>query len=280
MPVLRRDVDPYLLTKLPWFAPPLCRLGLATRGNTHLDIADVYHALDRGVNFLNWCGQPDALSGAIASLGARRSEVALCVQFEARTAVDADKELRQILQELRTDYVDVLTFYYVEAASEWDEIAAAGGALEYCRAAQRRDAVRRLGLTSHQRPLAAQIARSGLIDLLMIRYNAAHRGAEQDVFPVTGPANLPVVVYTCLRWGALLQQTPDDPTGFRPPSAPDWYRFDLQAPAATVALMAPDNRQELDEDLQVLQSGPLTAAEYDVLASHGQRVRRHAGSFP
>ncbi len=45
--------------------------------------------------------------------------------------------------------------------------------------------------------------------------------------------------------------------------------------------MAPENRQELDEDLQVLAaSAPLSAEEYRVLAEHGQRVRRHAGQFP
>jgi hypothetical protein len=48
-----------------------------------------------------------------------------------------------------------------------------------------------------------------------------------------------------------------------------------------VALMAPDNRKELEEDLTVLDApGPLSAAEYERLAAHGQRVRRHGGSFP
>jgi aryl-alcohol dehydrogenase-like predicted oxidoreductase len=125
------------------------------------------------------------------------------------------------------------------------------------------------------------MAGSGLLDLLMIRYNAAHRGAESDIFPVTVQRGLPVIVYTCLRWGALLRGTPEDPPGFVLPSAPAWYRFSLQHPAVTVALMAPENRAELDEDLQVLrQAEPLSDAEYAQLAAHGQRVRRHAGSFP
>src|SRR5262249_25942684 len=92
---------------------PVCRLGLATRGSGHLTPADVHHALERGVNFLNWCGTPDALSRTVAELGPRRRKVIVCVQFEARTAPDAEREFRQILRELRTDYVDVLTFYYV-----------------------------------------------------------------------------------------------------------------------------------------------------------------------
>ena len=161
------------------------------------------------------------------------------------------------------------------------KLGPSGGALEYCRTAQRDGQVRLLGLTSHQRPLAAHVARSGLIDLLMIRYNAAHRGAEQEVFPITDALGMPVVVYTCLRWGALLEPTPDDPPDFVVPRAPDWYRFALQHPSVAVALMAPDNRQELLEDLQALEApSPLSAEHYERLAAHGQRVRRHAGSFP
>jgi predicted aldo/keto reductase-like oxidoreductase len=258
---------------------PVCRLGLATRGGG-LSAADVRHAVGRGINFLNWCGSPDALSQAIAEMGPRRREVVICVQFEARTAEAARAELGQILRELRTDNVDVLTFYYVEAAREWEQIIGPG-ALEFCNQARQEGRVRMLGVTSHQRPLAAEMARSGLLDLLMIRYNAAHRGAEKEVFPVTAALGMPVVAYTALRWGALLRPTPDDPPGFEVPRAPLWYRFALQNPAATVVLMASESRAELQEDLTVLEApGPLSTAEYEALAAHGQRVRRHAGRFP
>ncbi|HLJ98130.1 MAG TPA: aldo/keto reductase [Gemmataceae bacterium] len=260
---------------------PVCRLGLATRGETELRAEDILYAIEQGVNFLNWCGVPDGLRDAIADLGPRKREVVVCVQFEARTAKAARDELRQTLDALRSDYVDILTFYYVEEPAEWREIIAPGGALEYCRQAQRDGQVRLLGLTSHQRPLAAEAARSGLLDLLMIRYNASHRSAEQEVFPVTDRHGVPVVVYTCLRWGALLRSTAEDPPEFIVPSAPAWYRFALQHPSVTVALMAPDNRAELEEDLTVLQTPePLPAAEYDRLAAHGQRVRKYAGQFP
>ncbi len=279
------DKCSFLHTTLPWArgaaARTVCRLGLATRGDNALAPADVLHAIDRGIDFLNWCGNPDALSETIAHLGHRREQVMVCVQFEARTAAEAKEELARILDQLRTDYVDVLTFYYVEAAEEWEQIRGPAGALEYCLEAQRAGRVRLLGLTSHQRPLAAGIARGGELDVLMIRYNAAHRGAEEDVFPTTQARGMPVVVYTCLRWGALLRGTREDPPGFVPLRPPAWYRFALQHPAVTVALMAPSNRSELDEDLAVLEApGPLSPEEYELLAAHGRRVRRHAGQFP
>jgi predicted aldo/keto reductase-like oxidoreductase len=263
------------------FGKPVCRLGLATRGDTGLTEADVMAALDHGVNFLNWPGGEDPLSRVVSGLGSRREQVVVCVQFEARRAADAAAELGAILAALHTDYIDVLTFYYVEELAEWEEITGPGGALGYCQSAQRDGAVRKLGLTTHQRPLAAKAARSGLLHVLMIRYNAAHRGAEREVFPVTDVLGMPVITYTSLRWGALLRPTPADPPGFAVPPAPAWYRWVLQSPSVAVALMAPANRAELDEDLNVLRAdGPLSAEEYERMAEHGSRVRRHAGNFP
>jgi predicted aldo/keto reductase-like oxidoreductase len=274
-------VAPFFRRPAAAFGKPACRLGLTSRGDGRLTTDDVHLALARGVNFLNWPGSDDPLGRAIAGLGPLRERVVVCAQFEARTAAEAASELRTMLTALRTDYVDVLTFYYVEQRGEWEELIGPGGAYEYCLAARRDGLVRRLGLTTHQRPLAAEVARSGRLDLLMIRYNAAHRGAEREVFPVTDALGMPVIAYTALRWGALPRPTPSDPPGFAVPSAPSWYRFVLQCPSVAVALMAPHDRAELEEDLAVLDSaGPLPADEYDRLAEHGRRVRRHAGGFP
>ncbi|MGP0062687.1 MAG: aldo/keto reductase [Isosphaeraceae bacterium] len=280
--------SPYLTGPADRFGKPFCRLGLASRGDrSGLSPDDVLYAIDCGVNFLNWPGEADTPGGAdgvshaIAGLGALRESLVVCVQFGARTAGEAAAELRSILATLRTDYIDVLTFYYVERPDEWQDLIGPGGALGYCQAAKRDGVIRSLGVTSHQRPLAAQMARSGLLDVLMIRYNAAHRGAEREIFPHTDAIGMPVIAYTALRWGALLHATPADPPGFEVPRAPDWYRFVLQSPSVTVALAAPSTRSELDEDLKVLRSpGLIPETEYVLLAEHGERVRRHAGRFP
>lgn len=280
-------LSPFLMTPAAAFGIPVCRLGLASHGQTALTPDDILYALERGVNFLSWPGEAegpdaaDAYSAAIASLGSLRSGIAVCVQFGARTAAEAAGELRSILATLHSDYIDVLTLYYVERPEEWREVTGAGGALGYLRDAQRDGAIRRLGITSHQRRLAADIARSGLIDALMIRYNAAHRGAEHDIFPHSDASGVPVIAYTALRWGGLLRPTPADPPGFAVPLAPEWYRFVLQSRSVAVTLAAPHSRAELEEDLEVLQApGPLLQEEYDRLAAHGARVRKHAGRFP
>jgi aryl-alcohol dehydrogenase-like predicted oxidoreductase len=276
----------FLITRA--FGQSICRLGLASYPGTALTPNDVHAALERGINFLSWLGLADAsylsdddpIPAAIASLGVLRRSVVVCVQFGARTKKDAATELRSVLSRLGTEFIDVVTLYYVERPTEWEQITAPDGALPYLQDAKRAGTVRHIGITSHQRPLAATMAASGLLDTIMIRYNAAHRGAEREVFPVTQARALSVISYTALRWGALLQSSPDDPPGFVVPSPTAWYRFVLQHPAVAVTLCGPQTRAELDEDLRVLDAtGPLTDSEYAALAAHGDRVRIHAGSF-
>lgn len=258
------------------------RLGLATRGNTSLEADQIDIAINRGVNYLNWCGHADGMSRAINRMvPQQRSKVVVAVQLLARTAGAARREIKEMLGTLGTGYIDAVTYYYVEHAEEWEQIRGPDGAAAALAEAKADGTVRCTGLTSHQRPLVANIAGEGGIDLLMIRYNAAHRGAEKELFPLTTARRIPVITYTAVRWGALMRPTPDDPKGFTPPRAPAWYRFALCHPAVTVVLMAPDGGDELAEDLMLIDDWKgITKSEYRALCDHGERVYRHAGSFP
>ena len=153
--------------------PPACRLGLATRGTSKLDVRDVRAAIDRGINYLNWCGHPDGLSRAISELGSQRDEVVIAWQIMARDAERAGPELDAALKELQTDRIDIVTLYYIESDAEWAGIKAPDGALSAVEAAKSDGRVRIVGLTSHQRKLAAKWAATDRLDMLMLRYNAA-----------------------------------------------------------------------------------------------------------
>jgi predicted aldo/keto reductase-like oxidoreductase len=261
--------------------PGLRRLALATRGNTHLKSEDVLFALERGIDFWNWCGYEDGMSQALRDLGKDRGQVAVMTQIEALTWNQAEQKFEEALAILGTDYLDIVTFYYLETREEWEEIRGPGGALGYLREQESRCRLRRIGITSHQRRLAASIAESGEVDLLMIRYNAAHRGAEQDIFPTTDRRGVPVVAYTGVRWGALLEPIPGHPEEGPPPTAPECYRFALSNPSVGAVLMAPDNRAELVENLTLLDRWePLTPEEDERMRMWGDRVRATAGSFP
>ena len=266
--------------------PAVPRLGIATRGNTVLDPDDVHFAIERGVRYFNWCGKPDGLSRAMSELRGRRPEIVFATQLKARTADEANRELDWVLTETGRDRLDVGTLYYLESDEEWRGIVGPGGAWEALVDRRRSGDLGLLGLTSHQRHLAASWALersedgTRRLDMLMIRYNAAHTGADEDIFPVTQGLGLPVVTFTGLRWRDLLRGTPEDPPGFKPPAAADCYRFCLAHPAVSVTLAAPNGRAELEEALRALDSpGAPSAGWMQSMREHGQRVHRHAREF-
>ncbi len=52
---------------------------------------------------------------------------------------------------------------------------------------------------------AGQLAEESPLDLFMIRYNAAHPGAERDIFPHLARRQPAVVAYTATSWRKLLK---------------------------------------------------------------------------
>ena len=110
------------------------------------------------------------------------------------------------------------------------------------------------------------------IDILMVRYNAAHRGAEQDVFPhLPGERPPGVTTYTATRWGQLLQAK-KMPPGESPMSAADCYRFALSSPHVDLCLVGPKSEQEMDEALTVLDNEPFSGEELARIHRIGDHV--------
>jgi hypothetical protein len=93
----------------------------------------------------------------------------------------------------------------------------------------------------------------------MIRYNAAHPGAEVDIFPKLPEGRHTVVAYTATCWRRLLKR----PKGWQGdvPTAGDCYRFCLSSPHVDVVLTGPKTVAQLRDNLAALEQGPLDADE-------------------
>jgi len=104
----------------------------------------------------------------------------------------------------------------------------------------------------------------------MIRYNAAHPGAEKDVFPHLARRRPAVIAYTATSWRKLLRA----PRGWteRPATAGECYRFCLSSPFVDVVLCSPANADQLREDLGAAARGPLDAGEMDFMRRLGRAV--------
>ena len=98
----------------------------------------------------------------------------------------------------------------------------------------------------------------------------AHRKAEEQVLPAAHAVGLPVVAFTCTRWGSLLKGHPQWPTVA--PTAVDCYRYALAHPAVQVALTAPATLSQLQKNLSTLNAPPLAKTEIKHWQVYGDLV--------
>ena len=243
----------------------LFRLGLAC--NYGIDEAGVRVAMDRGVNFFLWTMKNKPFRSPLAeAISSRRDSVSVIGYanlgwFGWGVRSGAEK----LLKELKTDYLDTYLLGWLGITSAWT--SSTEKELVHLRESGK---VRAIGCSIHNRERAGQLAATSPLDLLMIRYNAAHPGAERDIFPHRRETKPTILAYTATRWGKLLRR----PKGWEGQvmTAGDCYRFQLSNPHVDLALTGPASRTELEQNLDALQKGPLTPEEDKWMREFGKKV--------
>lgn len=242
------------------------RLGLAL--NYGMNEAGLRYALERGVNYIYWLplgngGTTPALREAL-----KRDRERYVVATGPRIGFfggSVRRAAERALKVLGTDYLDIYQLHWLGRMSAWTD-----GTLRELLKLKEEGKVRAIGISIHDRPRAGRMAEEAPLDLFMIRYNAAHPGAERDIFPHLAKRKPAVVAYTATAWRRLLQR----PRGWdgQVPTAGHCYRFCLTHPNVDVVLTGPANPAQLDENLAALEAGPLSESELQWMRGFGQVV--------
>lgn len=247
------------------FGRRVFRLGLS--GSFGLDEAGCREALKR-VQYVFWSPRMRALTPALRDALAldREQYVVSAGPLFGYFPGSVRRAVEEALRTLRIDRLDVFQLYWLGKMS-----AFTGAVQEEMVRLREEGKVHVLGASIHDRPRAGKLAEDSILDLLMIRYNAAHPGAEQDVFPHLSRRHPVVVSYTATAWRKLLRC----PRGWKGtvPTAGDCYRFCLSSPHVDVVLTGPRNTAELRENLAALDKGPLSQQEMEEIRAFGSAVR-------
>ena len=232
----------------------------------------IEEAVDQGVNYLYWGSiRRPAFGRAIRSVARRdRSRVVVTVQSYSRVAALLAPSIEIALRRTGLGYFDFLLL------GMWNRppFSALVDAAQRLKA---RGLVRHLMMSTHNRPSLQGHFREfergeSPFDAFMLRYNAVHRGAEQDVFPHLPAARKPAILaYTATRWGHLCDPA-KMPAGEAPPPARDCYRFALSNPSVDMVLCGPKNREQMQEALRALDAGPLAPDEMKRLQRIGDHI--------
>ncbi len=230
----------------------------------------IYKAVDEGLNYFFAFGIDGQMMSVMRDV-LKRDREKYVVATGAYNFIFGYFNLRRTLEkrlrQLRTDYIDAFLFLGVLKEKEFPEKVRA----ELARFKEE-GKVRSIGLSTHNRKFAGQLAAEGAVDVLMIRYNAAHRGAEQDIFPYLDEHKPDVLGYTATRWSYLLRKPRSWPKEGRIPTAGMCYRFVLSHPKVHVCLTAPTNVKQLKENIDSLRQGPLNEEEMDFMRKFGDAV--------
>ncbi|MBI1923643.1 aldo/keto reductase [Candidatus Poribacteria bacterium] len=234
---------------------PAQPLGLA--GNPQMEEGCVATAYDAGVNYFFFYNL--SFDTLIAELKPplstkNRESIVVATGSESRNPRALRTYLSQVRHQLEVDIIDVFYAEYVAPGEDMEALFGPGGVFDELHRWKAQGLIRYVGATAHNRSLAVKLIESGQIKVLMHRYNMAHRGAEERVLPAALAAGIPVVAFTCTRWGSLLAGHPewDGPA----PSAADCYRYVLHHPAVHLALTAPTTVAQLKENLATLKTTP------------------------
>lgn len=255
----------WLTRDVPRLGRCIHRVGIAC--NFGMDASAFNAALDAGINYVFWTPKMRTITPVLRdALQRDRDRIVLATgPTFSFFGGSLQKGTDHILRTLKIDQIDILQQFWLGKMGA--ETAATADALDELKASGK---VRMVGTSIHDRPRAGQLARDQTFDMLMVRHNAAHPGAESDIFPHVSPAHTMVTSYTATRWRKLLKR----PKGWSGPvpTAADCYRFSLSRPEIDVTLMGVASTAQLHENLTGLANGPMQAEEDAWMREFGRVV--------
>ncbi len=240
------------------------RLGISSGYGVPGEALD--RAFDRGVNYIYWGSRrTDSFGAALRRLRPQRDRFVLVIQSYTRVARLMARSLESALRALDFDYADILLL------GMWNK-PVPPRILDAARALRARGRARFLAVSTHTRTLVPRIAVQHDFDVVHFRYNAAHPGAEIDIFPHLSDSDRPgLVAFTATSWGMLLGTASLVlrlvkgahllPKNEPYPTATDCYRYVLSRPEVDVCLTGPANAAQMDQALEALVRGPMSEEE-------------------
>jgi aryl-alcohol dehydrogenase-like predicted oxidoreductase len=220
---------------------------LRTHGHDKQAYELINKAIDLGITYLE---SARAYSGSESYYGKalreRRKEIFLASKSHARDRKGALQHLRETLENMKTDHLDLWQVHDVRTEEDVEEICGPGGALEAFQEARDKGFVRFLGITGHHDPaILLRCMERFNFDTVLIPVNPAepvYMSFIEEVIPVARGKGMGIVgmkVYfrglaTKLPWFVSLEP---------------FYRYALSKPITT-AVIGCDDIEQLQENVR------------------------------
>ena len=149
------------------------------------------YAHSKGINILD-CWMPDPKSRDIIGQAIEEDRGGWYVQghvgstyqngqyTRTRDAEQCRIAFEDLLDRLRTDYIDLGMIHYVDLESDWETVSRPGPYRDYVMQLKAQGTIRHIGLSTHNPVIARKAAESGLAEMILFSVNPAF-----DLMPPT-----------------------------------------------------------------------------------------------
>jgi len=156
----------------------------------------IKHAHDLGINYFDtarvYGNCEEKLGKALEGI---RDEVIIATKTHQRTREDAARAgIKQSLQKLRTDRIDVMQLHGIDDEKTLEQATATEGSLAAVKEAQRLGKIRYIGISGHRPLILMKAIRTGEFDLILVPFNIINREATEELLPLAKELDIGVVV--------------------------------------------------------------------------------------
>jgi len=154
----------------------------------------VKHAFNLGINYFDtarWDGDSEEKIGhALKNI---RNQCILATKTGSRTKEESLKDLKNSLQLLQTNYIDILQLHGIDDEKTLTKAMSSNGALQTCKKAQKEKLTNFIGITGHKPQILVKAIKTGEFDTVLIPLNIITRQAEEELLPTAKDLDVGVV---------------------------------------------------------------------------------------
>ena len=214
-------------------------------------------AIDRGITYLDTSPDYGSEPHVGEVMRTRRDEVFLATKINRRSKEGVLDELKESLQRLQTDHVDLIQVHAVNAWADLEQALAPDGAVAALEEARQQGLVRFIGITGHARPeILGHALMQYPFDTVLVALGIADRlitSPENFTLPRAVERNVGVIAMKVFAHGAVTNREKA-------------LRYSLGLPGVSLAIIGMDNEQQDEETVKLANAyQPLTDDEREDL---------------
>jgi len=240
---------------------PLIGYGTAPLGKEHVSLDHAVrclnHAIDRGVTYLDTSPDYGSEPKVGEVMKTRRNEVFLATKVNRRSKQGVLDELKQSLEKLQTDHVDLIQVHAVNAWADLEQALAPDGACAGLEQARNEGLVKHIGITGHARPeILGHALTQYPFDTVLVALGMADRlvtSPETFLLPKAVERNVGVVAMKVLGHGQFK-------------NVDLALRYSLGLPGVSLAIVGMDVPIQIDQIVDIAANfSPLAEREEALL---------------